>query len=157
MRGKAYAVAILADRGVLRAEILRFGDEVRSARDLSLPKPDKIDRERVRRMRKLVERLSAKTLDEKELRDEEPKALLELARAKQRRGKDLVEAPEEPSEQGAEIVDIMTIIRQRLREKKGQEGSTALRTARGGSTRAHAKRRGVRVSRSARRAAARRH
>ena len=30
MRGKAYAVAIFADRGVLRAETLRFGDELRA-------------------------------------------------------------------------------------------------------------------------------
>jgi Ku protein len=37
MREKEYLVAILSDNGILRAETLRFQDEVRSAEDLGLP------------------------------------------------------------------------------------------------------------------------
>src|SRR5690606_27645305 len=40
MRGKAYAVAIFAERGVLRAEPLRFGDELRTPESLGLPEAD---------------------------------------------------------------------------------------------------------------------
>jgi DNA end-binding protein Ku len=41
MRGKEYLVAILAENGILRAETLRFADEVRTAADVGLPEPVK--------------------------------------------------------------------------------------------------------------------
>src|SRR5690606_796011 len=41
MRGKEYLVAIFAENGILRAETLRFADELRSADDVGLPEPAK--------------------------------------------------------------------------------------------------------------------
>ncbi len=41
MRGKEYLVAILAENGILRAETLRFSDEIRSPKDLGLPENGK--------------------------------------------------------------------------------------------------------------------
>jgi DNA end-binding protein Ku len=132
MRGKAYAVAILADKGVLRAETLRFGDEVRSAADLRLSKPEKVDQRRVAELRRAVKRLSEAAIDTEELADEEPAQLLQLARKKQKRGRDLVEVPElaEGAEApaGGDVIDIMALIKQRLRE--GSPGPSGRRVAR---------------------------
>ena len=41
MRAKEYVVAILAENGILRAETLRFQDEVRKPADVGLPKKAK--------------------------------------------------------------------------------------------------------------------
>lgn len=127
MRGKAYAVAILADNGVLRAETLRFGDEVRDASEIQLPKQVKVDKKRVQHMQQLVKRLSRDSIDEKELVDDEAEKLLALARDKQKRGKDVVEAPDAPPDDeeggGAEVVDIMALLKKRLREGGRKTGS----------------------------------
>jgi DNA end-binding protein Ku len=42
MRGKEYLVAILAEKGILRAETLRFSDEVRSPQQIGLPRPERV-------------------------------------------------------------------------------------------------------------------
>jgi DNA end-binding protein Ku len=120
MRGKSYAVAIFADRGILRAETLRFGDEVRSPRDVGLPAPKNPSAAAVKAMAKRVRELAAPALDEKELEDEEAERLLELARAKRERGEDVVEVPEAPpedEEEGGEVVDLMALLQQRMRER----------------------------------------
>jgi DNA end-binding protein Ku len=126
MRGKAYAVAIFAERGILRAETLRFGDEVRAPRDLGLPAPGKPRPAQVKAMAKRVSALAAPALDERELRDEEAERLLALARRKHSRGEDVVEAPEEappPDEEGGgEVIDLMALLRRRLRER-GRAGA----------------------------------
>src|SRR5207248_7073669 len=41
MRGKEYLVAILSENGILRAETLRFSDEIRSPEDVGLPEAPK--------------------------------------------------------------------------------------------------------------------
>ncbi len=110
MRGKAYAVAIFADKGLLRAETLRFGDEVRSAKDLQLPEPDKVDHETAARMATRVKELSEPRLSERELRDEATEDLVAIARQKLDRGDDVVKVAEEaeaaPEEEGgAKVVD----------------------------------------------------
>ena len=42
MRGKEYLVAIFAEHGILRAETMRFADELRSPADVGLPKKPKV-------------------------------------------------------------------------------------------------------------------
>src|SRR5262245_46887476 len=37
MRGKEYLIAIVADHGILRAETMRFADEIRTPKDVGLP------------------------------------------------------------------------------------------------------------------------
>jgi DNA end-binding protein Ku len=120
MRGKAYAVAIFAERGILRAETLRFGDEVRSARDVGLPAPKKPSAAKVKAMAKRVRELAAPALDEEELRDEEVERLLERARRKHARGEDVVEAPEAPidDDEGGEVIDLVALLEQRMRGRK---------------------------------------
>lgn len=162
MRGKAYAVAILADRGVLRAEVLRFGDEVRTPEQIGLPKAPDPDEKRIAAMSKIVQRLAKRTVNESELDDEEAEDLLTIAKKKQKRGEDLIESPEapaEPEEEGAEVVDLMALIKERMRRANGG-GKAAARPSR--AKRARKKRttkksraRGG-VKRRARRGAARR-
>jgi DNA end-binding protein Ku len=121
MRGKAYAVAIFADKGILRAETLRFGDEVRSAKDVQLPEPEKVDHETVARMAARVKELSEPRLSERELRDEATEDLVAIARRKLDRGEDVVKVAEEaeaaPEEEGeAKVVDLMAVLKQRMKE-----------------------------------------
>jgi DNA end-binding protein Ku len=134
MRGKAYAVAIFADRGILRAETLRFGDEVRTAKDVQLPEPEHVDDKSVAKMAARVEGLSQPSLDEAELRDEATEDLVAVARRKLERGEDVVEVAEEAAEAGeaaeqggAEVVDLMALLKQRMKE-----GSRGGRQARNG-------------------------
>jgi DNA end-binding protein Ku len=123
MRGKAYAVAIFADRGILRAETLRFGDEVRTARDVRLPEPEEVDAARVAKMAARVKGLSESALDESELRDGPAEDVVALARRKLERGEDVVEVAEEAepeaeaaAEGGAQVVDLMALLKKRMKE-----------------------------------------
>jgi len=114
MRERAYAVAIFADGGILRAETLRFGDELRSPESLGLPKPGRVAAAQVRRAKKALDALAKPSLDPRELRDDEPERLLAFARAKQKRGEDVVEVPAEKEDGGAEVIDLMALLKERL-------------------------------------------
>jgi DNA end-binding protein Ku len=54
MRGKEYLVAIFAEHGILRAETMRFPDELRSAKDVGLPKKPKLPAATVHKIEKLI-------------------------------------------------------------------------------------------------------
>ena len=141
MRGKAYAVAIFADRGLLRAETLRFGDEVRTAKDVQLPEPEEVDEKNAARMAARVKELSEPRLDDAELRDDATEDLVAVARRKRERGEDVVEFAEEeaeaaPAEEqgGARVVDLMALLKERMKEGAGgrREGRERKEPAREG-------------------------
>jgi len=124
LRGKGHAVAIFAERGVLRAETLRFRDELRTAAQVGLPAQSRPEPARVARMERAIESLAEKALDPDELRDDAADRLLALARRKERAGEDVFAAPEpeEPDaaaedgdDAGGEVVDLAALIRERLR------------------------------------------
>jgi DNA end-binding protein Ku len=131
MRGKAYAVAVFAEAGILRAETLRFADEVRAPDALGLPEAKKVESARVRKMEKAIEALAKPGLAEGEMRDEEPERLLALARAKRRRGEGVVELPEggteEEEAEGVEVVDLTALLKERLRGRRGGARKAAKR------------------------------
>jgi len=54
MRGKEYLVAIFSERGILRAETMRFSDEIRSPADVGLPKKKAAPAATVRKFEKLI-------------------------------------------------------------------------------------------------------
>ncbi len=117
MRDREYLVAILADRGVLRAETLRFVDEVRTPEDLELPAaPSKVDAALRDRLEAAVEALAGDELPIDALTDTRTARLLELARDKQARGEGVVhvEAPEGEAVPAGESVDLMALIQQSL-------------------------------------------
>lgn len=121
MRGKAWAIAIFADRGVLRAQTLRFADEIRSPARIGVPPSRKADAALVAKMKRAIEKLKRDEVDERELRDEETARVEALVRRKLARGKDVVrvseDAVEEPAaeEAGGEVIDLFALIQKRLR------------------------------------------
>jgi DNA end-binding protein Ku len=120
MRSHEYLVAILSEGGMLRAETLRFADEIRSPEDLDLAPPGKAPAKRKDALAKEIAALTREGLDMSELGDRQAQALREVAQAKEARGEDLVDLPradDEEESEGAEIVDLMQILRRSLSKK----------------------------------------
>ncbi|MDQ2946447.1 MAG: Ku protein [Acidobacteriota bacterium] len=118
MRGKEYLVAIIAENGILRAETLRFSDEIRSPEEVGLPDPPKKASGKVGGFEKAIKKLSSDRVPEDELKDEAAKRLLELAHKKQARHEDVVETGA-PSK-GAEVIDIMSVLQRSLGQARAQ-------------------------------------
>jgi DNA end-binding protein Ku len=117
MRGKEHLVAVLAEGGLLRAEVLRFGDEVRAAGDVDLEKPPKPAAKRVRAIAEAIEALEAEELEPGELEDGYSERLRRLAAGKAERNEDVVDLPEElarEDDDGPDVVDLMAVLRRRL-------------------------------------------
>lgn len=136
MRGKEYLVAIVADAGILRAEILRFRDELRSPDDVGLPALTRPAGERVNRIEKAMRKLHAGKLDEDELHDRYARRLEKLVQRKLDGGEDVVKAPEEtePSERdSAEVIDLLQVLKERL-SQADEDGAKPKRSPASGST-----------------------
>jgi len=123
MRGREYLVAILGADGLLRAETLRFADEVRRPADIGLPPlPEHVDDRRAQALKRAMTALAADELDRGLLADRDRQRLLALIADKQRRGEDLIgtaddEAATDADEDGgAEIIDLMAILKQGLED-----------------------------------------
>lgn len=136
MRGKGYAVAIFAERGVLRAETLRFHDELRSPEALALPEPRREDADRVAAFLRAIESLAQDAIDPDEIVDDQAGRVLELAHRKARAGDDVFEAPQSESdtadtdddEAGGEVVDLFALVRARLRDGGAEPPKRARRS-----------------------------
>jgi DNA end-binding protein Ku len=123
MRGKEYLVAILAEGGILRAETLRFAEEIRTADAVGLPEPARPKPGAVSDMRRAIRSLAADELDPAELEDRQAARLLELIEAKRKRGEDVIEAPadagaEEDGEEGG-VIDLMALLKRSLQHGAG--------------------------------------
>ena len=117
MRGKEYLAAIFAEGGTLRAVTMRFITELRTPDDVGLPSAVRPSAERRQEMERAVAELTADELDTKLLNDDYAAQLVELAGLKRDAGKDVVEieeAPAEDEEGGADIIDIMSVLRERM-------------------------------------------
>jgi DNA end-binding protein Ku len=126
MRGKEYLVAITSDKGILRAETMRFHDEVRSPEDVGLPKKQKPAPATVKSIDKLITQRSRASLPERELKDKASERMLKLVERKRKRQENVVGAPGK-SKQKAEVVDLLEVLRQSL---GNQSGKSAGRRAR---------------------------
>ncbi|MBP7148184.1 MAG: Ku protein [Acidobacteria bacterium] len=113
MRDKEYLVAILSERGILRAETLRFLDEVRSPEQVGLPEPDLDERAAARIAREIGKR-TKKQLPRKELEDDYADRLLKLVERKHRKGTDQVRAPEEALAEPEADVDLMDVLKKSM-------------------------------------------
>jgi DNA end-binding protein Ku len=120
MRGHEYLVAIIADNGVLRADTLRYADEIRTPESIGLPKPKKAAAGKVSRFTQAIEDLQQTRLDLSELEDQDAQALLDLAQAKQEKDEDVIHqrgleaADDEAAEGSAKIIDLMAVLRKSL-------------------------------------------
>lgn len=118
MRAKEYLVAIIAENGILRAETLRFEDELRTPEEIGLPKPAKPAAADVKTFETQIAR-HAKKFDPREFLDDSTRRIEKLVAAKERKKKDVVRAPEEPAErgdgdEGGEVVDLLAVLSRSL-------------------------------------------
>lgn len=119
MRGHEYLVAIIAEHGALRAETLRYVDELRTPEAIGLPAPSGVTKKKVEEFAQEIDRALEKRLDLHELEDRDAEALEHLARSKLKAHKDVVTLPdaaedEEPEEGGAQIIDLVQLLRNSL-------------------------------------------
>ena len=118
MRGHEYLVAIVADHGVLRADTLRYADEIRTPEDVGLPKRAKAGKH-VAELEKEIESLTRSELDASELDDQEAQALQQLVEEKQKDSANIIhqsglEEADADSAGGAKVIDLMAILRKSL-------------------------------------------
>ena len=118
MRGHEYLVAIIAEGGALRAETLRYADELRTPEGVGLPAAAAPAKKRVTEFARAIDRLLEKRLDLHELEDREAEALEALARKKLKAHRDVItlaDAEDEtPEEGGAEVIDLVQLLRKSL-------------------------------------------
>ena len=116
MRAKEYLVAIIAENGILRAETLRFADEIRKPDDVGLPDPVKAPPAEVKKFEEQIAR-RAKKLDLHEFLDDYTERLEKLVAQKEKKKADIVKAPvesREEDEEGGEVVDLLAILSRSL-------------------------------------------
>ncbi|MBV8519140.1 MAG: Ku protein [Acidobacteria bacterium] len=122
MRAKEYLVAILAENGILRAETLRFADDLRSPEDVGLddiPKPAGAD---VKKFEEQIARHTKKQVDLHDLLDDYTEQLEKLVAQKEKKGDHVIGMPEESSGGGgaggggAEVVDLLQVLSRSLGE-----------------------------------------
>lgn len=113
MRGKQYLVAIIARAGLLRAETLRFDDELRSIAEIEMDNSATADAPAIEAFERRIEELRAPSLDPADLEDTHTRRLLELIEKKRNAGKDVVAAAVTPHEESvdAKIVDLMEYLK----------------------------------------------
>lgn len=100
MRNKEYLVAILAEGGILRAETLRFQDEVRGPESAGLVDDPEVGEDQATRFEKAIRSHTADGLDLEEMGDDFAAALGKLVESKRKKGKDVVQVdvPSRPAE-----------------------------------------------------------
>jgi DNA end-binding protein Ku len=115
MRGKEYPVAIIPDDGILRAETMRFPDEVRSPKKIGLPaKKPKIPAAKVKKFETLIKKRVKKQFAPEE--DENTERLLKLVKRKKSSRKNIVEVEPEQPEDG-NVIDLMQVLKRSLAGK----------------------------------------
>jgi DNA end-binding protein Ku len=130
MRDHGYLVAILADNGVLRAQVLRHADELRTPEAIGLPKPAKADPARVRALAGEIEALTRPAIAADELADLEAETLRKFAAQKAKAGRGVISMEQledddgEPAG-GAAVIDLMDVLRKSLGAKAGAAKASA--------------------------------
>lgn len=117
MRAKEYLVAIIAENGILRAETLRFADEIRKPEDVGLPKVARPAPAEVKKFETQIAK-HAKKVNLHEFLDDYTERLEKLVAAKEKKKADIVRAPaetrEEAEEGGGEVVDLLAVLSRSL-------------------------------------------
>ena len=140
MRGKEYLVAIFAENGILRAETLRFADELRTAESIGLPQPVKPKAADVKRMMKEIDKLAKPKLAPTELTEPFAERLHKIVQKKLKAGEDVVHYEPEADEESPEVLDLVAMLQRSLAGKAGATGGRGAGGAgRGDGSRAKAK------------------
>ena len=147
MRAKEYLVAIISENGILRAETLRFADELRTPADVGLPDPVEPKAAQVTKISREIGKRIESSLAKKELADHSVDRLLKVARAKLKSGKGVVHLEERDDEERDDerpVIDLMEILKQRMAgvgadedeapASSGRKSSSGRRTSSGRKT-----------------------
>jgi DNA end-binding protein Ku len=117
MRGKEYLVAIFSERGILRAETMRFPDEIRTPSDVGLPKKKDAPPATVRKFEKIIGTKSKKKFSPAKLEDKQTDDLLKLVKKKEKKRGSVVRVEAE-AETDHKVVDLVQILKKSLGAKK---------------------------------------
>ena len=120
MRGKEYLVAIFAEHSVLRAETMRFEDELRTPDEVGLPKKmPKVSAATVKKFEKLIGTKSKKQMSATKLKDEQTEKLLKLVKKKNAQRKNVVEVETDEGERGepSNVIDLVAVLKKSLAGK----------------------------------------
>lgn len=117
MRGKEYLIAIIAKDGILRAETLRFLDELRQPRDIGLPELHDAAPNEQKKFTAAIKKLSRKTWKKSDRDDQANAQIMALIDRKLKAGNDVIEATESTTEADSDdnVVDLMAVLKQRLK------------------------------------------
>lgn len=117
MRGKEQLVAIIAEKGILYAEVLRFPEELRPIEELHLPTGMDASKRRIRRFETAIKALSSDALAQDDLNDRHSKHLLERIHSKLDKNQDIIggEVEQEETEQSGEVIDLMQVLKESLK------------------------------------------
>lgn len=129
MRGRQHLAALIGGEQVITLELLRFAHEIKAVEELGaddmLEAPDVKDKEI-----ELAEQLVA-ALDEpwapEQFRDEYRDDLLELIEQKGKTGRAPVKSGDGGRERGAQVVDMMELLKKSVGEAKGRKGEKGRR------------------------------
>jgi DNA end-binding protein Ku len=120
MRDHEYLIAIAAERGILRGDILRFPDELRTPADVGLPRRAKASAREVARFGRLIEDMTAGGIPSRELEDRYAERLLALVKRKRARREDVVRVATRRAER---VVDLAEVLKQSLGGRPPRTGS----------------------------------
>lgn len=116
MRGKERPVAIFSDDGILRAETMRFPDEVRTHKEVGLPEKKKVSAAAVRKFETLIKKKGKREFSPD--KDEETERLLKLVKKKQSKASNVVEIKDYQHKDEGEGVDLIQVLKRSLAGKK---------------------------------------
>jgi DNA end-binding protein Ku len=117
MRGKEYLIAIFSDNGILRAETMRFADELRSPSDVGLPKKKAAPKATVQKFEKIIANKSKKQFSPNKLADKQTDSLLKLVKKKQSKRGNVVKVEDE-METDHKVIDLVQVLKKSLGGKK---------------------------------------
>ena len=117
MRGKEYLIAIFSEKGILRAETMRFADELRTPADIGLPKKKPVSKATVTKFEKIIANKSKKQFSPTRLADKQTDSLLKLVKKKQSKRGNVVKVEEE-MDKDHKVVDLVQILKKSLGAKK---------------------------------------
>jgi len=117
MRGKEYLVAIFSEKGILRAETMRFADEVRSPDDVGLPKKKAASAATVKKFERLISSKSKKQFSPTKLADNQTDDLLKLVKKKEKQRGNVVRIEPE-ADTDNKVIDLVQVLKKSLAGKK---------------------------------------
>lgn len=117
MRGKKYLVAIFPENGILRAETMRFADEIRTPKEVGLPEEKKVPTAAVKKWETIIKKHSSNQFSLKTLKDERAENLRKLIAKKKASKKNVVHV-EVPEREEGKVVDLLEVLKKSLAGKK---------------------------------------